>query len=233
VSTRPWSAGVLTRRFFGGGRRGLWRRTVARRVVASLLAGAAAILSIAVARTPPDGPSVPVVVAARELAAGHRLSAADLQVVRIPSDLAPADPAAQPGRLLGQVLAGPVGTGEPVTARRLTGPGLLAGQQPGHVAAHVPVADPGSVAMVRPGDRIDLLGPDGAALASRVVVLAVDRSGAAEGRLDLGPAAAPPGVVVAVSPEAAAALAVATTAQGAHWSGPALTLVLRPTAPPS
>jgi hypothetical protein len=73
--------------------------------------------------------------------------------------------------------------GELVTDLRLVGHSLLAGWGEDLVATPVRIADPGVLALVRPGDRIDLyatplsaLGP-AAVVAARVPVLAVPDSG--------------------------------------------------------
>lgn len=210
----------------GQGRRSRWRRLVARRVLASLLAGAAILVTVAAARTPPGGPLVAVVVAARDLPAGHRVASGDVGVALLPRGLAPAAPEGDPARVAGRVLAGPVGAGEPVTQRRLTGPGLLAGQPPGQVAAHVALADVGALAMVRPGDRVDLLGPRGETVAGDVLVLAVDGSGAASRSVALGPVAGATGLVVGLTAPEASRLAAAGVG-GSAWGETPLTLVLR------
>ncbi|RIQ22326.1 RcpC/CpaB family pilus assembly protein, partial [Jiangella rhizosphaerae] len=98
--------------------------------------------------------------------------------------------------------------GEPITDRRLLGPGLLDGWGADVVAAPVRVADTGAAGYLRPGDRIDLLATalDGAAhtdvVAADVPVLAVPAAGEAtlaEGAL----------LLVAATPDQAAGLAAA------------------------
>ena len=85
---------------------------------------------------------------------------------------------------VGRTLAAPLRRGEPVTDVRLVGPSLLRGY-PGLVAVPVRIPDPGTVALLRVGDRVDLLvtETDGSAarlLAGGVPVLAlpVDPEGA-------------------------------------------------------
>src|SRR5439155_18145002 len=69
-------------------------------------------------------PGVSVLIAARDLAAGTTLTAADLRAATIPSDLVAAG-AVRPGaRLAGRVIAGAVRRGEAITDARLVGPGL-------------------------------------------------------------------------------------------------------------
>jgi Flp pilus assembly protein CpaB len=94
------------------------------------------------------------------------LAAADLRTVPMPVAVVPAGAAHRPATLVGRLAAGAIRRGETVTDARVVGPGLTAGLGPGESAA-VPVrlADPESAALVRAGDRVDVLGtpvaPDG------------------------------------------------------------------------
>lgn len=170
---RAWGAALD--RLFGSGRRGAWRRRVARRLLSAALAAAAVLGCVAVARTPEGGAQARVLVAVRDLPTGHQLAAVDVVEQSRPMGFAPAHALRRTGSVTGQRLAGPVGAGEVLTAARLLGPGLLAGRPAGEVAMHVAVADPGAVGMVRPGDRVDLLSADGDAVVRDVTVLAVPR----------------------------------------------------------
>jgi len=97
--------------------------------------------------------------------------------------------------------------GEPVTAARVRGPGLLSGVRTGLVAAHVRLADPAMAAMATPGDHVDLISSGGKVVATDVAVLAVD-AGSAGDRWSAAAESGPPGgVVVAVARDAAARLA--------------------------
>jgi Flp pilus assembly protein CpaB len=131
---------------------------------------------------------VAVVVAARELPAGHRLTRSDLLVEHWPEQLRPAAARGDPSTLAGLRLAGLVSKGEPITATRLIGADLASALPRGLVAAALTLADEHASELVRPGDRVDLLetqrpvdplagGPteqtEVAALAARVSVLAV------------------------------------------------------------
>lgn len=163
-----------------------------RRALAVLLLLAAVALALrpeppssAVAPAPPG---VPVVVAGRDLPAGAVLARADLRTTDLPTAAVPAGVARDPAGLLGRTVAGPVRRGEVLTDARVVGPGLTAGLGPGTLAA-VPVrlADSQSAALVRAGDRIDVLGApveadaatgsrDAVDVATGVRVLAVLRS---------------------------------------------------------
>jgi hypothetical protein len=104
------------------------------------------------------------------------------------------------------------GPGEPITEQRLTAGGLLAGQPRGTVAVHVMLADPGTTEMLGPGDRVDLVGPQGT-VARGVVVLRTDAlaEGAGTDRLSGqrvgGGFASATGMVVAAGHDVAEAIA--------------------------
>ncbi len=131
--------------------------TLLRRCLAGLLAAAA----LALALRPPDLPSAapppgtPVVTAAADLPAGTTLTEAAL-VVTEPA-AAPGGATADPGALVGRVLAAPLRAGEPVTDVRLVGPGLTALLPAGQVAAPVRLADLAVAGLAGPGDRVDVL----------------------------------------------------------------------------
>jgi Flp pilus assembly protein CpaB len=219
--------GTLARRrtsLLGEGRRGTWRRQVARRCLSAVLAGAAVLGSVAVARAPEGGAQARVLVAVRDLPTGHQLVAADVVEQARPIGFAPARALTRTGSVTGRRLAGPVSAGEVLTAGRLLGAGLLASRPDGEVAMHVAVADPGAAGLVRPGDRVDLLSADGAAVVRDVTVLAVPL-GAEDSPSSraLGPGSGA-GLVVAVASEEAGRIASAPPdAVGVA----ALTVVLR------
>jgi len=182
---------------------------LARRVAAALLVAVA--LALALRPGPPADAAAPelqpVVVAARSLDAGRALDEADLTVGRYPPGTAPAGVVAEPDLLVGRVLAGPVRAGEPLTDARLVGPGLTSLLPEGQVAAPVRLADLAVAALVRTGDRVDVLATEPGAgeaetLASGVRVLTAGGSdeGPTEGLL-----------LVAVDTGTAARLAAAAT----------------------
>jgi Flp pilus assembly protein CpaB len=151
---------------------------------------------------------VPVVVVARDLVAGHVLTADDLAVADWPVDLSPAGAVADPATLVGRALGAGMSRGEPLTPARVRGPGLLTGAQDRLVAAHVRLADPAMAAMATSGDHVDLISPAGKIVAADVVVLAVDSLSAGGGAWSTTPGSeAPGGVIVAVADDAAVRLA--------------------------
>ena len=132
----------------------------ARRVAAALLAGFALVLALrpnplpAAAQRPEV---VEVAVSARDLPAGTVLTADDVTVAEFAVPATPAGTVGDAGQLVHRVLAGSVRAGEPITDARLVGPGLTALLPEGQVAAPVRLADLAVAALVRTGDRIDVL----------------------------------------------------------------------------
>jgi Flp pilus assembly protein CpaB len=187
----------------------------ARRVAAGLLTALALVLALRPAPAPATDaapPAVAVVVAGRDLAAGTGLSAPDLVVARLPPEFAPTGSVRDPADLAGRVLAGSVRAGEPLTDVRLVGAGLTALLEPGQVAAPVRLADLAVAALVRTGDRVDVLAsPPEADRAETVVAGALVLAAGASGK-DGAPAATDPAdglILVAVDGATAARLAAA------------------------
>lgn len=108
-----------------------------------------------------------VLAAAHDLPAGTVLAADDLRALPLPPDAVPAGRSADP---VGEVLAAPVRAGEPITDVRLVGEGL-ASAHPDLTTVPVRLPDADQVALLEPGDRIDLLATDPQAGGSRVVAL--------------------------------------------------------------
>lgn len=177
-----------------------------RRLLAAGLAAAAVAFAIQAA-SPGPAPTVDVVVAARDLPGGAVLADDDLTIAALPPDVVPGGAVGR-AEAAGALLAAPVRAGEPITDRRLLGPGLLEGWGDDVVATPVRVADAGAVGQLRPGDRIDLLATtiDGAArtdvVAADVPVLTVPAAG--DGGLTEGAL-----LMVAATPDQAAGLATA------------------------
>lgn len=175
-----------------------------RGVVAGGLVAAAVATALGTV-APSEQPAVAVVAAATDLPAGTVLDVGDVVPVLLPHDVVPAGALRAVTDAVGRHLAGPVRAGEALTDVRLLGSGLLTAGR--HVAVPVRVAEPAVAALLRAGDRVDVLAaaPEGGALASTVVsdvaVLAVPQLVD-----DVGDGAL---VVVAASPAAAARLAAA------------------------
>lgn len=176
-----------------------------RGLLAGLLAGGAVLTGLPLV-APAATPTTDVLVAAHDLAPGRPLTAEDLRTVAVPTTLLPQGALTDSGTALGRSVGGPVRRGEALTDVRLLGSGLL--RAPGLVAVPVRLADAATAALLRAGDRIDVLaaatGGDAPARATAVAVgvqvLAVPAAQeGAEGGL----------LIVAATPETAARLAAA------------------------
>ena len=157
-------------------RRVVRRAVLRRRRLLSALCVGGAVLAGLQATSPAPPPTVTVLTAARDLPAGTVLRAEDLAAVELRPDTAPDGRPAR-ASAVGRTLAAPLRRGEPVTDVRLVGPSLLRGY-PGLVAVPVRIPDPATVALLRVGDRVDLMvtETDGSAarlLAGDVPVLAL------------------------------------------------------------
>lgn len=126
-----------------------------RRLLAALLAAVAVVAGLQAVTGPPPR-TVAVTVAARDLPAGVQLTAGDLSTTELAPGTAPDGVVGSPA---GRTLAAPVRRGEPVTDLRLVGPDLITGSAD-LVAVPLRLPDPAMVALLRVGDRIDLLGAD-------------------------------------------------------------------------
>lgn len=213
----------------GPGRRQAWRRTRLRRVVSAGLVATAVWLAMGAFLPQPTPRGVPVVVVAQDLMPGHVLTRGDLAVADWPKDLSPGGAVADPVGLVGKALGAGMSRGEPVTAARVRGPGLLTGVPTGLVAAHVRLADPAMGAMAAPGDHVDLISSSGQMVAAGVLVLAVDTGAADSGGWSATAGSGPPGgVVVAVAIDDAMRLA---KADPSGLSDVAFSLVMRAALP--
>jgi Flp pilus assembly protein CpaB len=183
------------------------RVLVYHRLLAALMAGLAVYL-VVVAMSPRPAPTVPIWVAARDLPSGTVLGPDDLRRAAFRPGTRPDGTVGSATRAVGGTLAAPLARGEPVERRDLVGAHLLEGR-PGETAVPVRVTDPDVVALLRVGDRVDLVtaDPQGRAparvVARAVTVLALPRGSEREAAAGL------PGrlVVVAVPEEEAVAVA--------------------------
>lgn len=164
-----------------------------RRPLAAGVAAVAVVVGLT-AMEPDPAPSSQVLTAARDLPSGTRLTASDLRTTGYPDAIVPAG-AATSRQLIGRVLAAPVRRGEPLTDRRVLGPGLLDGYGDGLVAAPVRITDPGVLAFVRVGGTVDVLAAESTTanvyastrtLARDVPVVALPRNGNSNGTAGLG-----------------------------------------------
>ncbi|MCG2799182.1 MAG: SAF domain-containing protein [Cellulomonas sp.] len=197
----------------------MWR---ARFPLAALLVALSAGSALQVLRPEPAG-TVAITVTARAIGAGTALVATDLTTVAVPSAAAPAEARRAPAELVGRTVALALPAGTPVVSALLAG--TLHGPE-GTVVAVVRLVDPALVALLSPGDRLDVLGTDdlggpGTVLARRALVLP-QQTGSGAATDDVGCTAEQSAtVVLAVDPAEVAALS------GAVGSG-SLTAVVVP-----
>lgn len=195
-----------------------WGRLVLRRrrLIAALFLCAAAAIAVQ-QLTPASAPTATVVVASRDLPAGHVLTINDVSTLALNPDmipdgtLAPFSAAATSGQL-----SGPVRRGEVLTDASLLGTGLLTGAPPGSQAVPLRLSDPSTLPLLRQGQLVTVVlsvtaGLDGAAsnhvLADKVPVLWTPVLGPGNAGLIPGGGDIEAVVVVAASPEQSVQLA--------------------------
>lgn len=168
--------------------RGWPRALTLRRAVAGVLVAAAALIAVTAPPAARAAPTAATVVAAHDLPSGRQLTAADLAVVWFPLQIRPPGALGSVAEASGRLLAGVTAAGEPVTTAGLVGPNntaLAAG--PGHVAVPVRLADAAVAELVRPGQRVDVVGvgergsAGGPLAENATVITVVEASGGRDG----------------------------------------------------
>ena len=128
--------------------------------------------------------TAPVLVARHDLTPGSALSAGDVALRPMPTDLLPTGALTTVRAATGHVLGGAVRAGEPITDVRLVDSGL-SGETPGMSAVPVRLADPAVADLLHPGVRVDVVTidqtDDPAVLASGAIVLTVRDADTAPG----------------------------------------------------
>lgn len=177
------------------------------------LAAALATVAILAALRPAPPLTVDVVVAAKDLPAGHRLSATDVELGRFPSDLIPRHAVTDPDIAIGETLAAPITRNSALTRASTVSVGLTPG--PGELLVPVRIADGSVLGLVHVGDRVTLVTTSAESqvitLANRVRVAAVpqqDEAGAVGASTDRGM------LVIAADRATAERLAAHATADG-------------------
>lgn len=157
------------RRRLSSTRRRARRAVLGHRRLLAALCTAVAVLAVLRTTSAPPPPTVTVSVVAHPLPAGAEIGAEDLTRVALPPDAVPDDLLDDP---VGRVLAGPIARGEPVTSARVVGRDLAADALTGTDAVALPVRlpDAGAVALLRVGDRVDLVATDPQRATSELVV---------------------------------------------------------------
>ncbi|MDF1490102.1 SAF domain-containing protein [Tessaracoccus caeni] len=124
-----------------------------RRAIAALCAGLAVYLVAHQLLIPPEL-GTPVVVLAQEVGPGHRLTADDLHLERIPETAVPDHAATEVAPVLGKTVALPLPRGTVVQ------PALLASSrtiEPGRALVPIVVGDERLLSVLRAGDRVSLV----------------------------------------------------------------------------
>ncbi|MBB4929678.1 Flp pilus assembly protein CpaB [Lipingzhangella halophila] len=194
---------LMLGRFLARHRRGLG-------TFCAVLALAGAVLIV----RPPPEPTVDVLVASRDLTAVSPVRTGDTAVRSLPGHAVPRGalrPGADPA---GESLTGPVLRGEVLTTARLADPPAEAyGAE--LVASPVRITDPGAVALLGPGSRVDILAAGGGPFAGDAsepaagpaTAVVTDRPVIAVPESDFGTHDSGALILVAVRPEEARALA--------------------------
>ncbi len=106
---------------------------------------------------PPATATVPVVVADADLRSGDVLTADDLRTVRLPGSAVPRSAVARTESLIGEELAVDLPRGLPVVTTHLARSRFATSAPAGLVSVPVHLADAAVAALLRPGDRVDLV----------------------------------------------------------------------------
>ena len=150
-----------------------------RRLLAATATGLAVFFALSAVTTEPEGRSV--VVASRDLDSGVRLRPADVRETELPSAAVPSGAAVEARDVVGRTTSGALRRGEVLTDRRTVRAGPLDGFGPGRVLSVVRVTDPSVLALLRPGDRVDVVAvtgddsPKASRIARGAIVVTVPR----------------------------------------------------------
>jgi Flp pilus assembly protein CpaB len=190
-------------------RRILWRWRFA---LAAAMFGLAATLTVHLLRPPPP-PTVDVAITARAVAAGTELTRDDVVLRAIAADVAPPGAMHTVRGLLGRAAVVGLPAGAPLHATLVSDDGVSAAAPRGTVVVPVRLSDDAIAALLRPGDRVDLLAgttsssepvaePQYLARSALVLPVPAEREPEGTGGL-LGPASDGdrPVTLVAVTPE--------------------------------
>lgn len=131
-----------------------WRRL--QRPLAAVLIVVGAVMLWAQQNAP--RPTVATAVALTDMPAGHIVGISDVQLVAWPADSRPAAASETTDGIVGRRVTAPIQAGEPLTDQRVVGPSLLAATSAGQVAVALPPNPLMSSGLIRPGDRVNLVG---------------------------------------------------------------------------
>ncbi|GAB3132519.1 hypothetical protein GCM10027289_20770 [Tsukamurella serpentis] len=132
-----------------------WARTLtARRAAAAALAVLALIVAVT---SRPSGPQVQVLVAARELGPGGKLTDDDVALRTVPAELAPREALTGADAAVGRSVTGPVGAGEILTSGRVLTDRTADRIRPGSRLVPVALQDAATMDLLRAGDVVDVV----------------------------------------------------------------------------
>lgn len=136
-------------------RRIVWRHRV---LLAAICCGLAVTGALEVLRPPPP-PSSTVLVTARPVAAGTKLTGDDVALRVVADSIAPGGTLRRVPDAAGRTAVVGLPAGVPLHDGMLSDGGVLSSAPQGTVVVPVTLADDGVAALLRPGDRVDLLTP--------------------------------------------------------------------------
>jgi Flp pilus assembly protein CpaB len=142
-------------------------------MLAAAASGLAVYFALSAVTAEPDGRAV--VLASRDLDSGTRLRASDVRATSLPRAAVPTAAADDARDVIGRTTSGALRRGEVLTDRRTVRAGPLDGFGPDRVLSVVRVTDPSVLALLRPGDRVDVVAVSGddSPKASRVARAAI------------------------------------------------------------
>ncbi len=137
-------------------------RTILILAAAWVSAGLLTWFVYATAVAPKTEPQTRVVVAARDMALGTKLTESDIKLVSLPERTVPKAAVLQFKDAISRVVLTAVSTNEPILSNRLSAPnaseGMASTIEPGLRAVTVPITDVSGVAgLVQPNSRVDVL----------------------------------------------------------------------------
>jgi len=130
-----------------------------RRLLAATATGLAVYFALSAVTAEPEGRAV--VVASQDLDSGVRLRASDVHATELPHAAVPTGAATATRDVVGRTTSGALRRGEVLTDRRTVRAGALDGFGPGRVLSVVRVTDPSVLALLRPGDQVDVVAVSG------------------------------------------------------------------------
>ena len=130
-----------------------------RRLLTATATGLAVYFALSAVTAEPAGSRV--VLADRDLESGVRVRAADIRATSLPRAVVPAGAADDVREVIGRTTSGALRRGEVLTDRRTISAGQLDGFGSNRVLSVVRVTDPSVVALLRPGDRVDVVAVSG------------------------------------------------------------------------